>query len=346
MVNKDVMKTRFMRKEMGGLCKFLAVTFLALMPCILMAQTVDVVGNPEIVNVNVGDNFTITIQLDATGANVTVADIYMTFDPSMVQVNSAAFASGAPFTISTFPPQAPDNVTGTWARGGFGFAPATSLVDYILVECTAIGSGTALMEHVVGGLFSTTLAYAGEDVTGQLNSIEINVVGIVLDCPALWVNNGDPCLVDDLSGEYVGCECLIYDCNNIPGGTAYLDDCDICVEGDTGLEPCLNCDPGFLKTMGFVQYALPEPFVPAMVIATYVRLELLNLYPAKWFVFRVALVVFQILKELPNVNLVLRDISKLFQEQYRVWPVLRKLLKEVSVRCRVSFAHLEVFQQP
>ena len=61
----------------------------------------------------------------------------------------------------------------------------------------------------------------------------------------MGVNNGDPCSVAGQSGEYVDCECLAYDCNGIPGGTASIDDCGDCSGGDTGLTPnesCKDCE--------------------------------------------------------------------------------------------------------
>lgn len=38
----------------------------------------------------------------------------------------------------------------------------------------------------------------------------------------------DPCSVDGQDGILVDGECLLYDCNNILGGDAYLDDCGVC----------------------------------------------------------------------------------------------------------------------
>ena len=36
---------------------------------------------------------------------------------------------------------------------------------------------------------------------------------------------------------------LLIDCNGVCGGSAIVDNCDTCVGGDTGLEPCeLDCE--------------------------------------------------------------------------------------------------------
>ncbi|NEN23581.1 hypothetical protein G3O08_08715 [Cryomorpha ignava] len=200
---------------------------------------VDVLGAPNVVNVNLGDDFTIIIQLDAQDAFVTVADIFMTFDPAKVQVNNTAYASGSSLNIQTFPPEL-DNVNGNWGRGGFGFSPATTLFDQLIIECTAIGGGNSLMEHVTIGVKRTLLAYGGEDVTGTTEPIQINITGY--DCPALSVNNGDPCQIGSDIGEYVNCDCEVYDCAGVPDGTATLDDCGVC-DSDPANDntTCLDC---------------------------------------------------------------------------------------------------------
>ena len=231
-----------------------SVALIILMLGVFAAQAqgpyplVDVLPSPSVVNTNVGDSFTIVLQLDAQDAQVTVADIFMQFDQTKVQVNSTAFAPGTPLNIPSFPATI-DNVNGTWSRGGFSFSPATTLFDHVIIQCTAIGEGTSLMEHSTSGpLFVTLLAYAGEDVTGTIDPIQINIIGY--DCPTLSVNNGDPCQIGSDSGEYVNCECEIYDCAGVPGGTASLDDCNVCSGGTTGVEPCLNCGPGTYEFQG------------------------------------------------------------------------------------------------
>ena len=55
---------------------------------------------------------------------------------------------------------------------------------------------------------------------------------------------GSPC--DDgetstTSDTYAAdCECRGYDCNGVYGGTAYLDNCNVCVGGNTGVIPCVQ----------------------------------------------------------------------------------------------------------
>ncbi len=212
-------------------------------------QPVDVIGNPSVVNVSVGENFTIIMQLDATDANVTVADLFMTFNPNVINVISTEFAPGSPLAIPSFT-TLPDNVAGKWAKGGFGFTAATTLFDFIVVECTAVGSGTTFMEHDTVSIFGTLLAFSGEDVTGSLNPIEINVVTPTPDCPVLGVNNGDPCFV---SGEpaqpsqYVNCECASATPGNVEGNVNGLINCgvrDMTIEvynqSDSQLEAVFN----------------------------------------------------------------------------------------------------------
>ncbi len=74
-------------------------------------------------------------------------------------------------------------------------------------------------------------------------------------CPLLAdLENGDPCLIGATPGEVVDCICTALDCAGVPGGSAFLDDCDECVGGTTGLNPCVE-----LSTIECPADQSPEP---------------------------------------------------------------------------------------
>lgn len=120
----------------------------------------------------------------------------------------------------------------------FGFTPATSLVDYITVNCTAVGSGSTTMNYITGTTPGTLLASAGFNVTGTLYPIEINITPVTADCPALEANIGDSCDDEDATTENdvitSDCECvgtIIYDC---PALSANIN--DTCDDGEAATE--------------------------------------------------------------------------------------------------------------
>ena len=75
----------------------------------------------------------------------------------------------------------------------------------------------------------------------------------------------DPCFVDGEEGLLVDGECLLYDCNNILGGDAYLDDCGVCNSNPADdNETCAVIVEGaiaslFICTNSEVRFELYEP---------------------------------------------------------------------------------------
>jgi hypothetical protein len=65
------------------------------------------------------------------------------------------------------------------------------------------------------------------------------------DCPDLQADNGDPCDVDGAAGILIECECAVFDCNEVAGGTAEVDECGVClVDGSDNPDwntSCADC---------------------------------------------------------------------------------------------------------
>jgi len=210
--------------------QIIPMAFLLLLFCGMsnqsFAQGADVVGLPSVVNAEVGNNYTVVFQIDASTQEVSVAELFLSFNQNLIQVNSVSSASGNPL-ISTLPSPLPggvdfDNATGQIYFGRFTLPPAANtLFDFIEVNFTAIATGTTQIDYITSGFPKTSLSFAGFDVTGTLNPITINITAVVVDCPELGVNNGDPCVTTlGEDGEYVNCECLPFDCEGIAGGSS------------------------------------------------------------------------------------------------------------------------------
>ncbi len=68
---------------------------------------------------------------------------------------------------------------------------------------------------------------------------------VTFDCPDLEADNGDPCSLEGADGIVIDCECALYDCAMIPGGTSEEDECGVCLL-DGPLNPewntsCADC---------------------------------------------------------------------------------------------------------
>ena len=73
------------------------------------------------------------------------------------------------------------------------------------------------------------------------NVINLNPLFCGADDLDFTLADNSPCILNGgFMGAYDTGDCGNSDCNFIPGGTAYLDECNNCVGGDTGLEPCLG----------------------------------------------------------------------------------------------------------
>ncbi len=201
------------------------------------AGVVDFIGVPAAVEALEGSLFSVTIRVVPNGQNITVADIGMTFNPEVMQVNSIAFAPGSLMNFAN-QPAAWNNTTGTLSYGGFNFQPVNTAFNHIVIQFTAQSSGLGFLEHILTGSPKTVAAFAGNAVTGATPSVPVTVLSNNPDCPELGVNDGDPCLVNGQNGAIVNCDCLPFDCDGIPGGSASIDDCGVCAGGTTGTEPC------------------------------------------------------------------------------------------------------------
>ncbi|MFN3756256.1 MAG: putative metal-binding motif-containing protein, partial [Flavobacterium sp.] len=69
---------------------------------------------------------------------------------------------------------------------------------------------------------------------------------IAVDCAGVlggtaFIDNCDDCV-----GGTTGLEACVVDCNGVFNGSAFLDNCDVCVGGNTGLDPCVaDCNGDF-----------------------------------------------------------------------------------------------------
>jgi hypothetical protein len=183
----------------------------------VQGQLVNVVSSPDQVQAETGSTFTLTIRVEPeSGAQVSVADVAMAFDPALLQVTSLALS---PSSLLTFPTAMPiiDNVEGTLFIGGFSFMATSADFDHVVIGFEAMADGITSVSHVTDGVISTAMAFAGNDVTGTTPSIPVTI------------GSGTP---PDCAGE--------------PGGAAFLDECGTCVGGTTGLEACeADCEGTF-----------------------------------------------------------------------------------------------------
>ncbi len=217
-----------------------AMVIFAAMPC--TAQLVNVVPVPAITEVEEGESFTFTIRVEPeAGAQVSVADVSMSFNPALLQVTSVSLAPGSLLNF----PSAPitfDNAAGTLFAGGFGFAAASTAFNHVVINFQAIGSGSTSVSHIIEGFPTTIMAFAGFDVTGLIPSATVIIGGgSPPDCAGFPGMSAFLDLCGNCVGGTTGLSPCVQDCAGVFGGSAFIDACGTCVGGTTGLEPCAPC---------------------------------------------------------------------------------------------------------
>ena len=119
--------------------------------------------------------------------------------------------------------------------------PIFSVVNNLTAQTDTFAPG----ETYVYGPFSSEAEVeflADNNFTDEICPLLIPVTYQCFDCPALLADNGDPCTADGQSGTLVDCECLLPDCNDVLGGTAYEDDCGVCdIDPVNDNETCADC---------------------------------------------------------------------------------------------------------
>ncbi len=125
-------------------------------------------------------------------------------------------------------------------------APATWTPPNAADNCSV----TVISSHQPGDIFAqgtTVITYTATDGSGRTAtcSFSVTVTCDPIDCNG--VTNGtaflDNCNI--CVGGNTGLTACLADCNGDFGGTAFLDNCNICVGGNTGLTACLaDCNTG------------------------------------------------------------------------------------------------------
>ncbi len=194
----------------------------------------NIIPSPETVQVDAGDTFQVILEIDIPpGGSVSVADIVMTFNPEVVNVTSLALHPATPLGVILL--QETDNVAGSFQFTAFGFSAATTSFNHLIISMIALSESSTLLAHVTDDFPATQLAFAGEDVTGSLPPVLINVgAGAELDC--LGVPNGDAatdqcglCYAGGATNPAWNTTCA--DCLGVPNGDAEIDDCGLCYAG-------------------------------------------------------------------------------------------------------------------
>lgn len=156
-----------------------------------IAQLANAEVAPALVTVGVGDSFTVTVDIDPNNSGISVAQVAMNYDPSIIQVNGVIISSSSELSVG-LPGTTIDNLTGFFFIAGFNFSAATVPFTHVEIDCTALASGSTSLEYELEGSLQTLFAASGNDVTGELSSGLI-IVGEPVDCPNLGANFGESC---------------------------------------------------------------------------------------------------------------------------------------------------------
>ncbi|MCZ4410578.1 T9SS type A sorting domain-containing protein [Cryomorphaceae bacterium 1068] len=154
-------------------------------------QNANAIVNPNPVLAESGDSFTIEVEIDPNSSGLTVAQVAMSFDPSIIQIDALTISTESSLGIP-LPGTVIDNEEGFFFIAGFGFAAPSDPFTHVEIAFTALSEGTSSLDFETEGVLATLFSASGASVTGNLPSGEI-VIGASVDCPALGLNIGDPC---------------------------------------------------------------------------------------------------------------------------------------------------------
>ncbi len=129
---------------------------------------------------------------------------------------------------------------------------------------------TYTVNVTVADTFELAFVYASDIVVGNYSEIELLIDNVALDENVMLPSTGsysvfDTIAIDSLilekgkhkirlnivsdSANIDYIEFSRADCNGVRNGSAYIDDCDVCVGGDTGLDPCIIRNPYTVMTI-------------------------------------------------------------------------------------------------
>ncbi|WP_114781789.1 T9SS type A sorting domain-containing protein [Botryobacter ruber] len=140
-------------------------TFLALFAFSLAQAQVKLLVAPAEKVVTEGDVFTLEVNVETGTQPLDGANIFLAFNPAVLQVQSATAGSGLPVPLS---PVSFDNTTGlvSYAYGAFSNFPSGNF-NLFTIEVKATGSGVSVLSFVSSNGIDTELSYSGQPVPAE-----------------------------------------------------------------------------------------------------------------------------------------------------------------------------------
>ena len=152
-----------------------------LVPSLFMQAQVDLVLSPAATTINVGDNLTLVLAVEAGTNEVDGIEVYLDYDPNAVTINSAVYNASAELPVPVKSLEVDPNGEINIATGIFGGDFATGTFDYLTIELTAIAPGATSIDFAFdpGPPNRTTFVTRFGDVSlGNTTGATINIVGV------------------------------------------------------------------------------------------------------------------------------------------------------------------------
>lgn len=180
-----------------SLTRTLLVAVSILTASIAGAQSAEVLHNPSQVEITEGETFEVMVEVHSGEQLISVADVYMHFDPQYLEVLEVSVPEGGMEAISIAP--AFNNSAGTIEMGSFqmsGQMPS-GVTEVLQITFRGIASTPITsVEHPSGAFPRSILAYAGVNHLGTIGPLDITIL------PSVVLSDGDEELEnDDLSLE-------------------------------------------------------------------------------------------------------------------------------------------------
>ena len=216
------------------------------------AGDANLVMNTASMNVDVNDDFSVTVDVEGATSPIDGAAVFISFDPSILEVQS--ITPGSDLSLSLIPAQF-DNTAGTisYAYGLLGSSVNKANFNLMTIQFTAVGQGQSQLMFTDVGIDKTELTLEGESLAVNRTEKTITVEAPQVDSDGDGVVDGeDNCSLAtnpdqaDRDGDGVGDVCDICPDNADSDQSDFDNDgigdaCDDDADGDD-IPATIDCD--------------------------------------------------------------------------------------------------------
>lgn len=147
----------------------------------ISAQSGTITHSPATVEAQVGEPFEVTVNINPAGEPVSVIDLHMRFNPTILEVVSLEALQGDLGNMMISPSF--NNEEGTISMGAFDIGSNVPESEFSMLKITFIGIASTegtFVEHPNNIFPKSIMAYAGENQLNNVGPLDITILGGVV----------------------------------------------------------------------------------------------------------------------------------------------------------------------